>query len=91
MDREVDGLAERQVHFEIAALEATFLDYVQQVSHQAERITELEKAIDAAIAGRRQQIRAVVEALQALRGVAKVTAMTLWPRSDRFPVRKRRR
>ena len=62
----------RQVHFEIAALEATFLDYVQQVRHQAERITELEKAMDAAITAAPAQIRAVVEALQALRGVAKL-------------------
>lgn len=67
----------RQVHFEIAALEATFLDYVQQVRHQAERITELEKAMDAAITAAPAQIRAVVEALQALRGVAKLTAMTI--------------
>ena len=67
----------RQVHFEIAALEATFLDYVQQVRHQAERITELEKAMDAAITAAPAQIRAVVEALQALRGVAKLTAVTI--------------
>jgi transposase len=65
------------VHFEIAALEATFLDYVQQVRHQAERIADLEKAIDAAIAAAPAQTRAVVEALQALRGVAKITAVTI--------------
>jgi len=71
------GWLKRQVHFEIAALEATFLDYVQQVRHQAERITDLEKAIDAAIAAAPAQIRAVVEALQALLGVAKLTAVTI--------------
>lgn len=72
----VDWL-QRKVHFEIAALEATFLDYVHEVSHQAERITELEKAIDTAIAAAPEQIRAVIEALQALRGVAKITAVTI--------------
>jgi transposase len=68
---------QRKVHFEIAALEATFLDYVHEVSHQAERITELEKAIDTAIAAAPEQIRAVIEALQALRGVAKITAVSV--------------
>ena len=67
----------RKVHFEIAALEATFLDYVHEVSHQAERITELEKAIDSAIAEAPPQMRAVIEALQALRGVAKITAVPI--------------
>jgi transposase len=68
---------QRKVHFEVAALEATFLDYVHEVSHQAERITELEKAIDTAIAEAPPQMRAVIEALQALRGVAKITAVTI--------------
>ena len=68
---------QRKVHFEIAALEATFLDYVHEVSHQAERISELEKAIDTAIAEAPSQMRAVIEALQALRGVAKITAVTI--------------
>jgi transposase len=68
---------QRKVHFEIAALEATFLDYVHEVSHQAERITELEKASDSAIVAAPEQIRAVIEALQALRGIAKITAVTI--------------
>jgi len=67
----------RQVHFDQPALEATFLDYVHEVSHQAERLSDLEKAIDTAIAGAPVQIRAVIEALQALRGVAKITAVTI--------------
>lgn len=68
---------ERQVHFDQPALEATFLDYVHEVSHQAERIVELEKAIDRAIAAAPPQIGAVVEALQGLRGVAKITAVSI--------------
>ena len=67
----------RQVHFDQPALEATFLDNVHEVSHQAERLSDLEKAIDTAIAGAPVQIRAVIEALQALRGVAKITAVTI--------------
>jgi transposase len=67
----------RQVHFDQPALEATFLDYVHEVSHQAERIIDLEKAIDEAIAAAPAQIRAVIEALQALRGVAKITAVSI--------------
>ena len=62
-----------QVHFDQPALEATFLDYVHQVSHQPERLTDLEKAIDAAIAAAPAQIRAVVEAVH----VAKITAVTI--------------
>ena len=66
-----------QVHFDQPTLEATFVDYVHEVSHQAERILELEKAIDKAVAAAPPQIRAVIEALQALRGVAKITAVTI--------------
>jgi len=65
------------VHFEQPALEATLTDYVQQVQHAGERITRLEKAIDEAVAQAPEQIRCVVAALQALRGVAQMTAVTL--------------
>jgi transposase len=67
----------RQVHFEQAALEATLLDYVQEVDHAAARIERLEKSIDEAIAVAPPEIRAVIEALQALRGIAKMTAVTI--------------
>ena len=40
----------RNVHFEQPALEATLLDYVQEVDHAAARIERLEKSIDEAIA-----------------------------------------
>ena len=66
-----------QVHFEHAALEATLLDYVHEVDHMAERIQLLDKAIDEAIEKAPPLMRAVVEALQALRGVARVTAVTV--------------
>lgn len=66
-----------QVHFDPPALEATLLDYVHEVDHMAERIQRLEKAITEAIQKAPPAMRAVVEALQALRGVAQITAVTV--------------
>lgn len=65
------------VHFDQPALEATLQDYLDEVKHVAERIVKLEKAIDEAVRQAPPQIRAVVEALQALRGVAQTTAATI--------------
>ena len=58
-------------------MEATVLDYVQEVDHVAARIERLEKSIDEAVAAAPAEIRAVVEALQALRGIAKMAAVTI--------------
>jgi len=66
-----------QVHFEQPAQEATLLDYVHEVEHAAARIQRLEQSIDQAIATAPEEIRSVIDALQALRGVAKVTAVTI--------------
>ena len=65
------------VHFEQPALEATLADYVHEVHHEGERIARLEQAIDEAIAKAPEEIRSVVAALQALRGVAQMTAVTI--------------
>ena len=65
------------VHFEHPALEATLQDYLDEVRHVAERIGRLEKAIDEAVGAAPAEIRAVIEALQALRGVAQTTAATI--------------
>jgi transposase len=65
------------VRFDHAAQEATLLDYLHEVEHMAERLTRLETAIDAAVASAPTRLRAVIEALQALRGVAVVTAVTI--------------
>ena len=65
------------VRFEYAAQEATLLDYRTEVERGADRIERLEKAIDEAVEKAPAQMRAVIEALQALRGVAKITATTL--------------
>lgn len=66
-----------QVHFDQPALEATLLDYVHEVDHMAERLQRLEKAIETAIESAPPAMRAVIEALQALRGVAQITAVSV--------------
>jgi len=65
------------VHFDHAAQEATLLDYLHEVDHVAGRIARLERAIDAAVRTAPVRVRAVIEALQALRGIALVSAVTI--------------
>jgi transposase len=65
------------VHFDQPAQEATLLDYLCEVEHAAERIQRLERVIDQAVEGAPGRMRAVIEALQSLRGVAKITAVTI--------------
>jgi transposase len=67
----------RTVVFEHAAQQQTLLDYIAEVEHQAQRIERLDKAIEDAIANAPSQMKAVIDALQSLRGVAKLTAVTL--------------
>lgn len=65
------------VRFEYGAQEATLLDYRTEVERAADRIERLEEAIDKAVEQAPAQMKAVIDALQALRGVAKITATTL--------------
>jgi transposase len=65
------------VEFDEPALEATLQDYLDEVKHVAGRIVKLEKAIDEAVGRAPAEIRSVIEALQALRGVAQTTAATI--------------
>jgi transposase len=65
------------VRFAQAALEATLQHYLDEVDHLAEQIVKLEKAIDEAVSQANPEIRAVIEALQSLRGVAQMTAATI--------------
>src|SRR6185436_11185123 len=67
----------RQVRFEEAALEATLAEYLEEVDRVAARIVKLERAIDEAVQKAPPEIRVVIEALQALRGVAQTTAATI--------------
>jgi transposase len=65
------------VHFEPPAQEATLLDYLHEVEHVAERIKRLERAIDEAVKMAPPPMRVVIDALQALRGVAFISAVTI--------------
>lgn len=66
-----------RVHFEQPAQTATLIDYVHEVEHAAARIQRLEQAIDAAVEAVPPKMRTVIEALQALRGIAQVSAVTI--------------
>ncbi len=67
----------RQMTFEAPAQEAVRLDYLTEVDHARERVVRLERSIDMAITTAPVAIREVVAALQALRGIAKVSAVTI--------------
>jgi transposase len=67
----------REVHFDQMAQEATLLDYLHEVEHGAARIARLDSAITEAAKSAPPQMRAVIEALQALRGIAQVSAVTV--------------
>ena len=68
---------QRDVHFAQSAQEAVLLDYVHEVEHAAARIERLERAIDEAVEVAPVRMRAVIAALQALRGIARVSAVTI--------------
>ena len=53
------------------------LDYLHEVEHAADRLACLERAMDSVVADAPARMRAVIEALQALRGIARITAVTL--------------
>ena len=65
------------VRFVEQAQEATLVDYKNEVEHARERIERLERALDEAVAAAPEKMRAVIDALQTLRGVAKMSAVTL--------------
>jgi transposase len=67
----------KTVHFGYAAQEATLLDYLHEVEHQADRIAQLERAIDGAVKTAPERMRTVIAALQALRGIAQLSAVTI--------------
>jgi transposase len=67
----------RQLRFEQPPQEVTRLDYLHEVDHVADRIARLERAIDDAVKTAPARMRAVIEGLQALRGIALVSAVTI--------------
>jgi len=66
-----------KVQFDQPAQEATLADYLHEVEHAQDRIERLEKNIDDAIETMPEKMQAVVEGLQALRGIAKISAVTI--------------
>src|SRR5271155_774723 len=66
-----------QLKFEQRALEETLTDYTTEVDRQRERIVRLDLALDEAIAKVPTSMRAVIDALQSLRGISKLTAATI--------------
>ena len=65
------------VRFEHPAQEATRLDYLTEVAHARDRVARLEQALSAAVEAAPAPMRAVIDALQALRGIAKLAAVTI--------------
>lgn len=67
----------KSLQFDSFALRATLEDHMQEIDHVNRRIERLEAKIDEAIALAPAQIQEVIAGLQALRGVAKMTAATV--------------
>jgi len=65
------------VRFDAPAQEATLVDYRHEVDHATERIARLERALTAVVAAAPAPLRAVIAALQALRGIAMLGAVTI--------------
>jgi transposase len=66
-----------QVHFTQVAREATMLDYLHEVDHVGERVKRLEQAITEAVKLATPAVQEVVKGLQALRGIAEISAVTI--------------
>ena len=65
------------VKFEEFAQQATLVDYLAEVNHAAARVARLDRAVDQAVAEAPTELQAIVHGLQALRGVAKLSAVTI--------------
>ena len=63
--------------FEHMAQHETFHDYKNEVQHATERVARLDKAIDRAVQEAPPHMKELVQALQCLRGVAQLTAVTI--------------
>lgn len=65
------------VEFGPVAQQVVLTDYLHEVEHSSGRVQRLEAAMAEAVKGAPAGMRAVIEALQSLRGVAEVTATTI--------------
>jgi len=63
--------------FEQAAQQATLVDYLHEVEHAADRIERLERSTDAAIETLPRKLHEVIDALQSLRWIAKISAVSI--------------
>jgi len=67
----------RQIHFTQMAQDSTRLDYLHEVEHMGERVMRLEQAIAEAAKLASPELREVIQGLQALRGIAHISAITI--------------
>ncbi len=67
----------RGLTFEQPARTATMADYLGELDHMTERVRRLEKALDDVVEKAPAVLQAVIDGLQALRGIAKLTATSL--------------
>jgi len=67
----------RQIRFAQMAQESTRLDYLHEVEHMGERVARLEQAIAEAAKMASPELQEVIKALQALRGIAHISAVTI--------------
>jgi transposase len=67
----------QQIRFPQVAQESTRLDYLHEVEPMGERVVGLEQAIGEAIKLASPEIQEVVKGLQALRGIAQISAVTI--------------
>jgi len=67
----------RQIRFAQMAQESTRLDYLHEVEHMGERVVRLEQAIAEAANLASPEVQEVINGLQALRGIAHISAVTI--------------
>jgi transposase len=67
----------KKIHYMQAARESTLLDYLHEVEHMAERVIRREQAITEAVNLASPQMQQVVRGLQAMRGIAQISAVTI--------------
>jgi transposase len=67
----------RQLDYEQAAQAWTRLDLLHEVEHMAERVKRLEEAIREAVKLAPAEMQEVIRGLQALRGIAEISAVTV--------------
>jgi transposase len=67
----------KAIKFDLEELRIALADLIAETEHQDERVRRIEESIDDAIARAPEQTRALIEGLQAMRGVATVVAATI--------------